>query len=173
MAAIPLDWRVFARMQEKASSTRSILASDAFDEALNIAHQLDFQPNLLTDEDMERRAANAARQGRHRKGLLHDLFLLRSDGGSRLDESGHQERIADGPTSLDDAIIARDQLWRLAHGMPTGDWKLLTDVADGNTYDQLANDHRTTSSALRTRVCRLRELYQASNPCASSRRRSK
>jgi len=37
------------------------------------------------------------------------------------------------------------------------DWELLTGVAAGVSYDELAREHASSAVALRSRVCRLRD----------------
>jgi hypothetical protein len=54
-----------------------------------------------------------------------------------------------GARSLDDAIHARRKLARLAATLRKPEWDLLTGVAAGVYYDELALQHASTSLALR------------------------
>ena len=72
----------------------------------------------------------------------------------RTDDEGE---MSIGARCLDDAIHARRELARLAATLREPDWELLTGVAAGLSYDELAHQHASTSAALRSRVCRLRQ----------------
>lgn len=60
-------------------------------------------------------------------------------------------------SSLDDEVHARRELARLKAMLRSPDWDLLTGVAAGATYEELAAEHLATTAALRSRVSRLRK----------------
>jgi hypothetical protein len=156
MAGIPYSWDAYARLQFKLSITTSIIVDRALDAALNVVHQPEFNAELLSETDMLRMAANAARQERHR------AVLRRHVQAGALDEAiaargNDDDDVSAGAPSLDDQVHARRELEHLARQLSDDDWELLTDVAAGVSYDELANSYFSTSTALRSRVCRLRQ----------------
>ena len=156
MAEIPHSWDAYARFQSKLSSTCCITIGAALEEALNVVHQPDFQPESTTEAELLRVGANAARQERHR------LFLhRRAQAEARNDvpkmRADDEGEMSVGARCLDDAIHARRELVRLAATLREPDWDLLTGVAAGLSYVELAHQHASTSAALRSRVCRLRQ----------------
>lgn len=162
MAAIPHLWDAYARSQHKLSSTRCIAFSAALEQALNVVHQPGFRPEDATDLSLHRTAANAARQGRHRAALRRkeQATALGSNMGA-ISEADDCDGISPvGPRSLDEALHARRELARLAAAVPESDWNLLTEVAVGVPYGALAMQCGSTSAALRSRVCRLRQTLQ-------------
>ena len=156
MADIPQLWESFARLQRKLSVTNCITIGAALEEALNVVHQPDFRPESANDTGLLRIAATAARQARHRALLRRraQAEMLGDAAAAHTDDGGE---IGFGARSLDDAIHARRELARLATILREPDWDLLTGVAAGETYDELALQHASTSAALRSRVCRLRQ----------------
>lgn len=156
MADIPHLWDAFARLQRKLSATNCITIGAALEEALNVVHQPDFRPESANETDLLRVAATAARQVRHRAFLRRraQAEAFGDAAASHIDDGGE---ISIGARSLDDAIHARRELARLAAILRQPDWDLLTGVAAGETYDELALQHASTSAALRSRVCRLRQ----------------
>lgn len=161
MTEIPHQWAAYARLQSKLAATSSILSGRALEEALNVVHQIDFRPEAVAEDDLYRVAANAARQERHRGALRRQAQAL------ALDEATAARQNDDGDTStgvssLDDALHARRELQRLSGCLAEDDWNLLTDVAAGIPYGELATQHSSTSAALRSRVCRLRQVIVAS-----------
>ena len=155
MTDIPHPWGSYARLQRKLFTTNCITISAALEEALNVVHQPDFRPETTTESDLFRMTTNAARQGRHRASLLRRA-RVEALGDAIVSESDDGE-IGIGARSLDDVIHARRELTRLAMMLCEPDWELLNDVAAGISYDELAFLHASTSAALRSRVCRLRQ----------------
>lgn len=155
MAKIPPEWSAYARLQSKLAKTTSTTVGSALEEALNVIHQPDFSIGALSETDMLRMVANAARQERHRSALLRKAY------SGELDEAiaarGIDDRgMSTGASSLDDQLHARRELQRVAERLPDDDWNLLVEVAAGVPYEELAESHSSTSAALRSRVCRLR-----------------
>ena len=156
MADIPHLWGAFARLQRKLSATNCITIGAALEEALNVVHQSDFRPESANETDLLRVAATAGRQARHRASL-HRRVQAEALGDAAESHADDGREIGIGARSLDDAIHARRELARLAAILREPDWDLLTGVAAGETYDELALQHASTSAALRSRVCRLRQ----------------
>ena len=157
MAEVPHSREAFADLQRKLTGTICITIGAALEEALNVVHQPDFRPESVKETDLLRVAASAARQARHRASLRRraQAEALGDAAESHADDRGE---IGIGARSLDDAIHARRELARLAAIVRAPDWDLLTGVAAGETYDELALQHASTSAALRSRVCRLRQV---------------
>lgn len=156
MADIPHLWEAYARLQGKLSSTNCITIGAALEEALNVVHQPDFRPESANETDLRRVAATAARKERHRA-LLRRRAQAQALSDAAATHADDQGEIGIGARSLDDAMHARRELARLAATLREPDWDLLTGVAAGVSYDELASQHASTSSALRSRVCRLRQ----------------
>ena len=160
MAKIPPEWGAYARLQSELSATTSISVGGALEEALNIIHQPDFIPGALSEADMLRLAANAARQERHRSALRRQAYACELDeavAARGTDDGG----IATGASSLDDQLHARRELQRIAEQLRDDDLTLLVEAAAGVPYEELAASHSSTSAALRSRVCRLRRALIA------------
>lgn len=156
MAEIPHPWGAYARLQSKLLATTSIVTGDALEAALNVIHEPDFSASAPGEVDMLRLAANAARQERHRGVLRRQVqaAALDEETAARGSEDGG---LSTGASCLDDQLHARRELQRLASRLPEDDWDLLTGAAAGVSYNDLAALHSSTSSALRSRVCRLRQ----------------
>lgn len=160
MAEIPHPWGAYARLQSRLSATTSIVTGGALEAALNVIHEADFSAAALGEADMLRLASNAARQERHRSALRRQAQAasLDEETSARGSEEGG---VSTGASTLDDQLHARRELQRLASRLPEDDWDLLTGAAAGVSYDELAILHASTSSALRSRVCRLRQAMTA------------
>lgn len=159
MAEIPQSWGAYLRLQSKLSATTSIIIGDALEEALNIIHQPEFSVDTLAEADMLRLAANAARQERHRCALrrqVQDAALDEATAARGNDEGD----ISNGVVSLDDALHIRRELQRIAERLSEDEWDLMTGVAAGLSYEELAVLKSSTSAALRSRVCRLRRALK-------------
>lgn len=155
MAEIPHSWGAYARLQSKLLTITSITYGGALEAALNVIHQPDFSVEALAEPDMLRLAANAARQERHRGALRRQAQTAALDEETSV--PGNDSGIgATGTSSLDDQLHARRELRYIASQLPADDWDLLTGVAAGISYNELAASHASTSSALRSRVSRLR-----------------
>jgi hypothetical protein len=142
VAAIPHSWEAYARLQRRLARTTNIGAGAALEAALNVVHSANFKPEDLTDEGSERVAATAGRRERDH------LRLLRSYG-----TADHTVR----SQSLDHAVHAERELFRLKTMMPERDWELLVGIAAGFSYEVLAAEIATGAASLRSRVCRLRQ----------------
>ena len=156
MAEIPHSWGAYARLQSKLSATTSITFGGALEAALNVIHQPDFSAEAHAEADMLRVAANAARQERHRSALRRQAQAAALDEGTAArgnDDGG----VSTGASSLDDQLHARHELQRILSRLADDDWDLLTGAAAGISYDELVASHASTSVALRSRVCRLRQ----------------
>ena len=160
MAEIPHYWGAYARLQSNLSATTSITFGGALEVALNVIHQPDFSAEALAEADMLRLAANAARKERHRSSLRHQAqaAALDEEIAARGNDDGD---VSTGASSLDDQLHARQELQRIASRLPDDDWDLLTGAAAGISYDELAASHASSSAALRSRVCRLRQALMA------------
>lgn len=157
MADIPHSWEAYARLQRRLSSTNCITIAAALEEALNVVNQPDFRPERVTQTELLRGAATAARQDRHRARLRQRAKAeALSDVATTHDKDEGEE--STGARSLDDAIHARRELTRLAATLREPDWDLLIGAAAGVSYDELAARNGSTPSALRSRVCRLRQI---------------
>lgn len=159
MAEIPQSWGAYSRLQSKLSATTSIIIGDALEGALNIIHQPDFCVETLAEADMLRLAANAARQERHRCALRRKVqaAALDDETAARGNDEGD---ISNGASSLDDVLHTRRELQRIADRLSGDELDLITDVAAGLSYEELAIQHSSTSAALRSRVCRLRQALK-------------
>jgi DNA-directed RNA polymerase specialized sigma24 family protein len=153
MAAIPQSWEAFARLQRKLSVTTMTSIDAAIDSALNVVHQPGFRPETFGTPELTRIAASAARKDRHRARLRR---IYRDDllDGAELDDEGE---VDGGAKSLDEAVHAQRELARLPTTMRECDWDLLLCVASGDSYNDLAIEFGSSSAALRSRVCRLRQ----------------
>ena len=160
MAAIPHPWSAYAHLQAQLSETRSAVHAGALEEALNIVHLPGFTADQLSEATVARLAANAARQVRHRASLLrlHQDAALEDATAACGNDGGD---IFSGARSLDDAVHARRELRKIADHLPDDDWNLLVGASTGEEYEVLAERHASTSSALRTRVSRLRTALVA------------
>lgn len=156
MTDIPHPWGSYARLQRKLFSTNNVTIGAALEEALNVVHQPDFRPETITEVGLLRMTASAARQGRHRDALRRRARSETLD--SAIVPDSDDCEIGVGPMSLDDALHARRELTRIATILREADWELLIDVAAGLPYQELAVLHASTSTALRSRVCRLRQV---------------
>jgi uncharacterized protein (DUF1778 family) len=165
MAEIPHSWSAYERMQSKLSATTSITFGGALEAALNVIHQPDFSGEMPAETDMLRLAANAARQERHRGVLRRQAQAAAFDEetATRVNDEGG---MSTGASSLDDQLHSRRELQRIAFRMADDDWDLLTGAAAGVPYDELAASHASTSAALRSRVCRLRQALMARRKAA-------
>lgn len=161
MADIPHSWGTYARLQSKLSSTDCITTASALEEALNVVLQPDFRPESITDADLQRVAESAARRDRHRSTLVRGVIAdkIAAARVTQSAESGDFEVDA-GPRSLDDEIHARRELARLKSMLREPDWELLTGVAAGISYEELAAEQAVSPAALRSRVCRLRRAIE-------------
>jgi hypothetical protein len=160
MAEIPHSWGAYARLQSKLSTTTSVTFGGALEVALNVIHQAEFSVEARDGTSLLRLAGNAARQERHRN------TLRRQEQAAALDEvtaaCGNDDGdVPTGASSLDDQLHARHELQRIASQLPDDDWDLLTGAAAGVPYNELAVSHASTSAALRSRVCRLRQSLMA------------
>lgn len=160
MADIPQHWGAYARLQAKLSTTTSVTIGGALEAALNVIHQPDFSVTALHDADMMRIAANAARRERHHGALRRQAQAV------ALDEVASARSVDDGDpgsgaSSLDDQLHARRELQRIADRLSDDDWNLVTDVAAGTAYEELAAPYSSTPTALRSRVFRLRRAMSA------------
>lgn len=160
MAEIPHSWGAYAHLQSKLSATTSITFGGALEAALNVIHQPDFSAKALAETDLLRLGANAARQERHRGALRRQAQTAALDEETSA-RSNHDGGVSTGPSSLDDQLHARRELQRIASRLPDDDWDLLTGAAAGISYNELAASHASTSVALRSRVCRLRQTLMA------------
>lgn len=160
MAETPHFWGAYARLQSKLSTTTSINFGGALEAALNVIHHPDFSAAALAEADLLRLAANAARQERHRNALRRQAqaAALDEETAARGNDDGD---VSTGASSLDDQLHARRELQRIASRLPDTDWDLLTGAAAGISYYELAAVHASTSAALRSRVCRLRQALMA------------
>ena len=165
MAEIPHSWGVYARLQSKLSAATSISVSGALEAALNVIHTSGFSAEALSEADMLRLAANASRQDRHRSALRRraQAAALDEETAARGNDNGD---VSTGASSLDYQLHARRELQRIASRLPDDDWDLLTDAAAGIPYDELAASHASTSAALRSRVCRLRQALMTRHSAA-------
>ncbi len=160
MAEVPHSWGAYARLQSKLSTTTSITFGGALEAALNVIHQPDFSVEALDQAALLRHAANAARQERHRSALRRQAQAAALDAETAA--RGNDEcDVPTGATSLDDHLHARRELRRIASRLPDDDWDLLTGAAAGISYNELAASYASTSTALRSRVCRLRQVLMA------------
>ncbi len=160
MAEIPHPWGAYVRLQSKLSTTTSIIYAGSLEAALNVIHQSDFSTEELSEDDMLRLAANAARQERHRSKLRRQAqaAALEEETAARGNDD---DGVSTGAPSLDDQLHARLELRRICSRLPDDDWDLLTAAAAGVPYNELAVSHASTSTALRSRVCRLRRALMA------------
>ena len=156
MAEDPHQWHAYACLQSKLAATNSIVYGQALEEALNVIHQPGFRPDALAEPTLLRLAANAARQERRRGVLRRQAQALALDKAATVLQNDDGE-VSTGTSSLDDAIHAQRELQRISECISDGDWDLLTDVAAGIDYGDLAAKHSSAPAALRSRVCRLRQ----------------
>lgn len=152
MAYISPSWEAYERLQCKLSSTNCAAQAAALEEALNVILQPDFVPGAVDEAEFLRVAASAGRQDRHRAALLR-----RAHAAAAPNSSDEKLESGSGASSLDDAVHARKELARLAAMLREPDWELLTGVAAGVSYGELAHEHASSAAALRSRVCRLRD----------------
>src|SRR5439155_14011492 len=91
-----------------------------------------------SDEAVDRVVRSQARKERYRAGLRR-IYLT-----PRNDEATH------------DAMAPNRQLWRLRELVSLDDWKILSALAEGFSYDEIAEQRDASPGSLRVRVMRLR-----------------
>jgi hypothetical protein len=158
MAAVPHSWKAYARLQRRLAKTTSIATAAALEAALNVVHSADFKPEDLTDDGLERAAATAGRRERDHLRLLRHYAAAEESGHCATRKESKGPAVDVQPQSLDDAVHASRELSRLKTMMPAPDWELLVGVGVGASYEELAVQLATRSAALRSRVCRLRQV---------------
>lgn len=173
MADIPQSWAVYARLQQKVSTTTDVEHGATLEKALNVILEPDYSVEATTEADFLRAAATAGRQERYRAALRRqycgDLPAGEPTVKAANDDNYHHAPTMTHGTALDDNIHARRELARLALQLPAADLSLLAAVAEGISYNELARQHDRSPAALRTRVTRLRRTLCAT---PASRQRS-
>ena len=158
MAAIPHSWEAYARLQERLTKTTNIKKALAMEAALDVVHRADFQPAAFTDEVLKGVADTAGRRERDRVQLLCRFTASQHNRGFATNNES-AGTISDAfSQSLDDQVHAASELSRLQAKMQMPDWRLLVGVATGASYEELSVELATSSGALRSRVCRLRQM---------------
>lgn len=157
MAEISRSWEAYASLQHKLSSTDHITTAASLEDALNVVLEPDFRPESITDAYLQRVAESAARRDRHRVCLVRGAIADKSAAAeAEIDDGEADVRLR----SLDDEVHARRELARLKATLREPDWELLTGVAAGVSYEELAAEQAVSSAALRSRVCRLRRAIE-------------
>lgn len=147
MADYPHQWRAYARLQtELARMDRVTPRSWGVEAGLNRSLVLGLGDPAAVNE-VDRARASGERRARYRAHLLRTGY----DTPSRDEEP-------------EDGLHARERLRAIEAGMSSEDWQLLTAVAIGNDYRELAAASHGSEGALRVRVLRLRRRHAADNP---------
>ena len=139
MSDLSERWASYARLQA-CLAQRLDLDSVAWGLEAALDHLL--QPDAVSDID--RSARSGARKERHRARLRRIYLAPAVTSGSEVS----------------DHIEALDLLRRLQNQVKPSDWSLLEAVADGHSYSTLAEVRRIEPGAIRTRVCRLRQILK-------------
>lgn len=160
MAAIPHQWDAYASIQSKLAATNSIKFGAALEDALNVIHRKDFRAGEANELEMLGDAATAARRDRRREALCRQVKALSYDGNSPEHPASNSDVVAYVPLP-EDAFDVRRELLRISNSLSDRDWNLLIDVAAGASYSDLARSYSSTPTALRSRVCRLRQQVLA------------
>jgi hypothetical protein len=152
MAEIPRPWESYERVQRALSVTSCVTTAAALEDALNVVHRADFRPEAFREDDLLHVVETAARRERHRMNLIRKATAPHV--GAAPDEPDIEIQRS-GTGNLEDQVHARQELVRIEHLIGKPDWELVTGIAAGASYEALAVEQATTSSALRSRVCRL------------------
>lgn len=165
MAVIPHPWEAYGRLQERLAKTTNVKAAASMEAALNIVHRADFRPEECTQDVLKRGVDTAGRRERDQVRLLHRHAAAAPSELAPEDTDDASLRLQQ--QSLGDELDASRELVRLRSMMPAADWELLTGVAVGASYQELAFELATSPGALRSRVCRLRQTIVEARAQAS------
>jgi hypothetical protein len=157
MAEIPHSWGAYARLQERLARTTNIKTAAAMEAALNVVHRANFQPEAVTDDVLKRVADTAGRRERDHSRLRRAYGVPEQGGQCTAPNDSGSPAVQVRPQSLDEEVHASRELSRMRTIMPEPDWDLLIGIAAGASYEELAVELTTSSGALRSRVCRLRQ----------------
>jgi hypothetical protein len=155
-------WRFFASLQSE-SNPQSVDQSSARDEALDVVlHEI--VSNRSTDEDFLRRrycslCRNRLTKYNHRRALDRHRFRgTHRRGGT---DFGSVLLTAQARTVLDqlDYIQLTDLIRTV---LPEEELRLLLEIADGQSYEELARDRNTTLTSLKSKAFRIRERVRNS-----------
>lgn len=140
MAELPYPWSIYAQLQSDLQQRDRI-----DDKTWGLEAQLNrlLRPTPAPD-DVRRAGESESRKERHRAKLRRTYGF-----GQSVEET------------FESALFAREQLCHIRETLSAPDWDLLTDVAAGVSYEELAASIDTTAGALRVRTYRLRLLLRA------------
>lgn len=145
MTTLPAAWACYARVQRDADrfqiSNRYWATDEAADVALDLIARCDVTANVIS-ERLHNLVANRAAKHRRRSQILHDEIAPLAS--------------MDAYPSVESEVVARSELSRVYHSVRSDDWRLLTDLAEGQSYAELARERNENVSALKMRVSRLR-----------------
>lgn len=158
MADIPHYWEAYARLQHRLARTTCVRTAAALEAALNVVHRPDFKPEGFTHDILKGVADTAGRRERNQLQLLRRYAAPQQSGYVATPRGSEDVAIEVRPQSLDDEVHASRELVRIEAMVPEPDWELLMGVAVGASYEELAIELASSSGALRSRVCRLRQM---------------
>ena len=144
MADLPHSWVAYGRLQVELSRGHRInVQSLGIEAALN--HILaSSQDNQLPSAEEASRAADTARRRERHRAHLRSVYLADTDN-------------ADVSPSPEDTVIARLGLNAIRSRVSEKDWTILSEVAAGRDYAEVAAVFGGTTGSLRVRVLRLRQ----------------
>lgn len=158
MVDIPHSWEAYARLQRRLSQTTCITTAAALEAALNVVHRPDFRPEDFTDDVFKTVADTAGRRERDHLQILRRHAAPQQTSRFTMPDGSEDAAVDVWPKSLDDQVHASRELARIEAMVPAADWELLIGVAVGGSYEELAIELASSSGALRSRVCRLRQM---------------
>ena len=152
MASLPCSWASYARFQTRLlNSSRLDDRAWGLESALNVILEPDFSAELTGDEEFRRAAASGSRKRREHL----SRFLVTSD--NEFDPPDGRDTLAQ--------IVARQALHAIEDGLERlQDQHLLSAIADGDGYEQVARVLGRPESSLRSRMLRLRSRFAHLRP---------
>jgi DNA-binding CsgD family transcriptional regulator len=154
-ADIPAPWRIFQILQSSAAGRKLDPFGLGHDEALTelpgLFHPSDTGATLPDPERLRRRfdhlRANRATKFRRRAKLDRQIA----------------KRTPSAVTEAVDEVVAVKELTELVHlETSESEWELLRLLADGFTYNEIADRHGTSVESLKSRVSRVRSRIRLS-----------
>jgi hypothetical protein len=170
MSACDPAWQFFAALQREADP-KSVDRSSARDEALDVVLDEVIADPASDGELLQKRYHSLRRNRLSKLNNRRALDRLRSRSTHRRCGSDIGSVLLMAPArSVVDQIAYRQFTDLIRTVLPEDDFVLLSDVADGEKYADLALDRGTTVSSLKSKAFRIRETVRNSSISASLRR---
>jgi hypothetical protein len=164
------SWQFFYALQRE-DDPNSVDRSLARDEALGVILD-EIANNVAADQDFLRIRFQSLRRSRISKENKPRALIQRHFRGTRRRggvEFGNELLMVQGETGFD--ALSNEQLAEMIGTVLSNEeLKLLLEVADGEKYSDLAREHNTTVSSLKSRTFRIRARIRKSRISATLRR---